>query len=376
MKKLLSILIASMMLVSVLFASNSVVFASNSNIVSDSTAENMTYYFDKATGELTIDGYGMIWTTRNITDSLIAKSIQPTEILKLTVRDGITILHSGMILGNFPGYDEWDNLTEVTLPKSIKKIDFSFDRCKSLKTINYAGTKADWNKIIISDDNALSKMKFNYSVNVEKSTTGKSGKGNEIKTEKLNKTVTCTYNYITNELVISGKGATKTTVDNACISNILFATGSSSDYEGNFGVHFNSVIVKNGITELCEANFQNEDELKSITIPKSVTKIGDNCFSSNHVLNSNLEVYYEGSKEDWNKIKIGKQNGILINGNIHFKQGASENTPSKTETQKEPNEDTQKKSPNTGNNFVCASTAVVLVGAAMTFAFLKKKKNK
>ncbi|MBR3934259.1 MAG: leucine-rich repeat protein [Clostridia bacterium] len=54
---------------------------------------------------------------------------------------------------------------------------------------------------------------------------------------------------------------------------------------------------------------------KRLLIPKNVTNIATNAFSSC----SNLtDIYYEGSKEEWDKIELGQNNDNLLNAKIHY----------------------------------------------------------
>ena len=61
-------------------------------------------------------------------------------------------------------FSECNNLKKITLPKSIKRIGRSPFASLNLKTINYKGSKADWNKIKFDDPgNAKNRcVKFNY----------------------------------------------------------------------------------------------------------------------------------------------------------------------------------------------------------------------
>lgn len=91
-----------------------------------------------------------------------------------------------------------------------------------------------------------------------------------------------------------------------------------------------NIVIENGITKLCKNNFT--DVYNSVVIPKSVTEIEPNCFGNpddNELYqkaidnyreseNKKMDVYYAGSKSDWDKIKIGDMNDELINGNHHF----------------------------------------------------------
>ncbi len=50
-------------------------------------------------------------------------------------------------------------------------------------------------------------------------------------------------------------------------------------------------------------------------IPKSVTNIGNSVFLGSENLKN---IYYSGTEEEWNKIKIGFNNEALLNAEIHF----------------------------------------------------------
>ena len=54
-------------------------------------------------------------------------------------------------------------------------------------------------------------------------------------------------------------------------------------------------------------------DFKSITIPKSVEIIEDSAFSCCNI----TDVYYEGTWDDWNKIKIEYDNEELLNAELH-----------------------------------------------------------
>ena len=58
-------------------------------------------------------------------------------------------------------FDSENKLEKITLPSTLKSIgEDPFD--ESLKTINYRGSKAQWEKIKIADDSILLNVKINY----------------------------------------------------------------------------------------------------------------------------------------------------------------------------------------------------------------------
>ncbi len=61
--------------------------------------------------------------------------------------------------------------------------------------------------------------------------------------------------------------------------------------------------------------FYNCTNLSSITIPVSVISIGYNAFN---YCTSLTDVYYGGTEDDWNSIKISDYNECLTNATIHY----------------------------------------------------------
>lgn len=58
-----------------------------------------------------------------------------------------------------------------------------------------------------------------------------------------------------------------------------------------------------------------ESGISEITIGENVTEIGEGAFMS---CTSLTDVYFGGSKQAWDKIKIGNDNELLLNADIHF----------------------------------------------------------
>lgn len=77
----------------------------------------------------------------------------------------------------------------------------------------------------------------------------------------------------------------------------------------------NSVSIPNRVTEIKRLTFGGCTSLTNVTIPKSVTNIGDYAFQECNKLS---DVYYAGSKEDWDSIQIGSDNECLTGAEIHY----------------------------------------------------------
>ncbi len=84
------------------------------------------------------------------------------------------------------------------------------------------------------------------------------------------------------------------------------------------------VIFGDGVKNIPEYAFCSS-KITSIIVPKSITSIGDYAFEDCYELKN---VYYAGSKEDWENLNIGYYgNDYLVSATIHFNQSGSEMLP-------------------------------------------------
>ena len=83
------------------------------------------------------------------------------------------------------------------------------------------------------------------------------------------------------------------------------------------GCHsLNRVTIPEGLKKISASAFSSYTDLRSVTIPKSVTMIERSAFEA---CDSLLDVYYAGSKTDWEQILIvGGDNNPLWNAAIHY----------------------------------------------------------
>lgn len=75
------------------------------------------------------------------------------------------------------------------------------------------------------------------------------------------------------------------------------------------------VPCSSGIEEFEEGAFQNLDDITRIIIPKTLKKIGLNCF---YDCDNLKEVFYEGTKEEYEKIEIAAGNDVILNARTRF----------------------------------------------------------
>ncbi len=81
------------------------------------------------------------------------------------------------------------------------------------------------------------------------------------------------------------------------------------------GGHSDPVTIPEGITIIGNYAFCSCDGLTSITIPEGVTSIGYAAFNG---CRKWADVYYGGTKRQWNRIQIADYNTQLVNATIHF----------------------------------------------------------
>ena len=81
------------------------------------------------------------------------------------------------------------------------------------------------------------------------------------------------------------------------------------------GTSLTSVIIPDSVTSIGNAAFGSCKSLKSVTLGKGVTRISDGSFDACSAL---TDVYFKGSKTEFDKIEIGMSNEYLKNATIHY----------------------------------------------------------
>ena len=222
------------------------------------------------------------------------------------------------------------NLRWVTIPKSVEEIlSGAFQSCEGLKCVSYAGTEAEWEKIIIWDKNdALKTADLQFIVDVSMFAY----------TENADGTVTITsYSKTNGEVVIpdyiygmavSSIGANA--FYGSRISSIVFPKYlkniHASAFEYCYGltdiicpdslrvistdafsncVNLKNVKLNEGLLEIGAYAFEGCTSLKEITIPSTVTTIRDFAFTYSPAL-ENINV-------NSNNTSYSSIDGVLLN---------------------------------------------------------------
>ena len=257
------------------------------------------------------------------------------------------------------------SLESITIPQSVKTIsDYAFQSCDSLV------------EVVIPDNvTDIGKQAFAWCDNLTNITIGEGvttiGYGNFSECHSLEKiTINSNNQYYSNdeygvlfnknktELIQYPKGNTRTSytipdsvtiVDDKAfydcdnLTNVTISDSVTTIGDSLFSLSYNltSITIGDSVTEISDSAFKscpnltdvtigdnvttiaynafyNCKSLTSIIIPDSVTEIGNYAFNACTKL---ADVYYPGTEEQWNQIKIGKNNYPLTNSTIHYNYG-------------------------------------------------------
>ncbi|MBR5619937.1 MAG: leucine-rich repeat protein [Clostridia bacterium] len=237
------------------------------------------------------------------------------KLTKITSPDSVTSIGVGAFLG-------CDSLTSVTIPKNVTSIDWSaFGCCKSLSAITVDGK----NPAYCSDTNGVL-----Y---------------NKSKTELLQypngnpRTSFTIPNSVTSIEISAFEECTKLT--QVTIPNSVKSIGAFA-FRGC--TRLTSVTIGNSVMTIGSLAFQDCTSLSNVTIPDSVTKIENEAFNGCTRLasltigsgvksiyssafsgcSSLKDVYYAGSKAQWDAIIIRDGNNSLLNATIHYSSSVSD----------------------------------------------------
>lgn len=108
-----------------------------------------------------------------------------------------------------------------------------------------------------------------------------------------------------------------TTIESYAFDGLLSLTipGSVTTIGENAVCDTNIIVLLEGITAIPEFAFSECSSLTKVVIPRSVTSIGASAFANCSSINN---VTYYGSEEQWNAINIGENNDCLKNATILF----------------------------------------------------------
>lgn len=233
-------------------------------------------------------------------------------------------------------------LENVTIPQSVTAIgDYAFLGCSSLATVYYGGTAADWNngeKITIGTDAIPATATVYYYSASTPTATGNywyyDENGNiaiwhmlaySLNEDNSSYTVTGKFNITDTDIVIPAtfNGLPVTAIGNEAFSSTAITSISIPDSvttlgDGAFSNCASLISVTIGadsnLVTIGEGAFYNCTSLTSIFIPKSVTIIEDNALYN---CTSLTALYYGATVAEWDNIEIvGDNYGLNGNDNL------------------------------------------------------------
>ncbi len=196
-----------------------------------------------------------------VKDNVLVNMRSNYAVGEVTIPNGVTSI------GDYAFYG-CESLASITIPDSVTNIGSAFFDCTSLTSIEVL----DNNKNYSSIDGVLF---------------------NKDKTELI------TYP--------AGKTASEYAIPNSVTSIGRYAFDHCESLA--------SVTIPNSVTNIGDYAFLDCTSLTSITIPNTVTIIGNGAFMG---CTNFKDVYYTGSKEEWDKVSICEFNDDLTKATIHY----------------------------------------------------------
>lgn len=221
-------------------------------------------------------------------------------------------------------YINGSELKEIVLPDGLTKINsYAFAGCKSIEKISIPNTVTEIGDYAFSGCSSLSYITIPNSV----TSIGYHAFGNctNLTSITIPNSVTnigaCAFvscsNLSTIDIPVSvpiiGGGAFDYTAwhDNQS-DGLIYIGGAAYEYKGECP---ETIIIKDGTLSISTGAFSSSTNLKSITIPASVTVIGNCAFSRCFSLNN---IFYKGSFDDKANIQIESESFLYSHPTWHY----------------------------------------------------------
>lgn len=253
-------------------------------------------------------GYGAFYNSVNLKNITIPNSVSVIGerafedcffLSEIVIPEGVQIIE-------FCAFDDC-GLTSVSIPSSVTNIgESAFGGCDSLKVIT-----VDENNTVYSSD------EYGVLFNKNKTELILYPIGNERTSYVIPDGVTRIEDYA---FCFSANLETVEIPDS--VTQIGICAFAWSD-------KLTSVVIPEGVTEISDCTFGWCTSLETITIPESVTDVHGMAFEG---CGSLTDVYYGGSKSQWDTINIEYSNECLSNADIHFAKEDDIIMPSEPET--------------------------------------------
>ena len=218
-----------------------------------------------------------------------------SSLTSITIPDSVTNIGTN-------AFEGCSLLTSITIPDNVKRIgDSAFEGCTGLKTIKIPDS------VILIGKRTFFGCEELISITIPDSVKS-------IGDSAFEGCIGLTTVKIPDSVVLIGKrtfwGCEK--LISISIPDSVKSIGESA-FERCTGL--TSIIIPNAVIAIEKGTFWGCEKLVTITIPDSVKSIGEKAF---YVCDLLSEVYYTGTKEQWNALSIASKNDQLDSAIIYY----------------------------------------------------------
>lgn len=218
-----------------------------------------------------------------------------TNVKNISFSDSVTSIGES-------AFANCSSLTELVLPNSINSVgDDAFSNCSSLTEVVIPGS------VNVLGEYAFSGCTNLTSVMIENGVTVIGESAFDDCDKLINIDIPDSVTQIGEGVFRNCGSLFKITIPGS-ISCIEYGAFSNCK-------RLSQIVIQDGTSSISGCAFEGCSSLSSIIIPKSVTQIGTFAFDSCNALDN---IYYAGSKEEWEKISVSVGNDALEAATIHY----------------------------------------------------------